>query len=373
MAVPFHLPGFLPEDGARLAEVLATPSLTGGEPVRRFEEEFARRLGAAHCVAVTSGTAALEAALVGLGVGEGREVITSGLTAVATLHAILRAGATPRVVDVDPETGLIDLDLMEAAISARTRALLPVHLHGQMVDMRRIHEIAARRGLAVVEEASHGIEASRDEVRPGALSDAACFNFYTTSTLSCGKGGALVLADEKVAAALRRRRQHGIIPRERKEILRRGAPAYDVVEVGPEEDLDDLRATLLLAQLPRLESWHARRLELARRYDEAFRDHGQIYAPPPAAGSVHARQAYPLRVRRRPAMRQHLKAKGIGNVAHVPAVTRLSYYREYFFDLELPRATAIGDETLMLPLHPRLSDDDQAQVIEAVLEAIRHR
>lgn len=373
MSVELNRPVCSPGDLERVARVLSATSITSGEPVRELEQSFAARLGAAACVAVTSGTAALEAALVGVGVGPGDEVLTSGLTAASTLHAILRAGGTPGVVDIDPETGLVDLDRLEQAITRRTKVLLPVHLHGQMVDMVRVRAIADRHKLRIVEEASHAIEGSRDGVAPGELADAASFNFFTSSTLSCGKGGAVITGDLAMAARLRRRRQHGMAPRDRKEIVRKGAPPYDVLEVGAEEDLDDLRAVLLLAQFGRLDAAWERRERIAERYDAVFRDTSQIWSPAPVPGSRHARQAYPLRARRRQPLRQHLKQQGIASGLHVPVVTRLSFYREYYSDLELPLATAFGDETLLLPIHDAMSDDDVERVIEAVLAGARKR
>jgi dTDP-4-amino-4,6-dideoxygalactose transaminase len=140
-----------------------------------------------------------------------------------------------------------------------------------------------------------------------------------------------------------------------------------VLEVGGEEDLDDLRATLLNARLPRLEAAWEQRTKIAARYDEAFRDLGQIYAAPPAEGVVHARQAYPIRTRKRAGVRAYLKERGVASALHVPVVTRLSFYGEYFADLELPRATALGDESLLVPVHAALTDKEQRLVIDAVL------
>ena len=197
-----------PEETARVSDALKALVLTTGEVVQEFEERFAAYLGGRWAVGVTSCTAALQLALLARGVGPGDEVITTPMSFVATSNAILHAGASPVFVDVEPETGNVSAGLIEQAISPRTKAILPVHLYGQMCDMKRIREIADLHGLMVVEDAAHALEAGRDGVRPGQLSDAACFSFYPTKSITSGEGGAVVTNSSETATALKKLRLH---------------------------------------------------------------------------------------------------------------------------------------------------------------------
>src|SRR5205823_9801106 len=186
-----------------VAEVLSGPILTTGEYVARFERRFAEALGRRHCIAVTSCTGGLHLSLLALGIGPGDEVITTPMTFIATSTAIIEAGARPVFVDVEPTTGNLDATKVEAAITERTRAILPVHLYGQMCDMRALRDIANHHGLFIVEDAAHCIEGTRDGVRPGLLGDTACFSFYATKNLTCGEGGAVVCNDDALLEKLR--------------------------------------------------------------------------------------------------------------------------------------------------------------------------
>src|SRR5438552_5605952 len=209
-AIPFYLHDLGAAELECVARVLAGPILTTGDTVREFEEQFAGFLGRKHAIAVTSCTGALHMSLLALGIGPGDEVITTPMTFIASSTAVLEAGARPVFVDVEPDTGLLDARLLEAAITPRTKAVLPVHLYGQLCDMRAIREIADRHGLRVVEDAAHCIEGERDGVRPGQLGDTACFSFYATKNLTCGEGGAVVTDRDELAARLRLLRLHGM-------------------------------------------------------------------------------------------------------------------------------------------------------------------
>jgi len=193
-----------------VAEVLRGPILTTGSTVERFERRLAEYLGAREVVAVTSCTGAMHLSLLALGIGPGHEVITTPMTFIATSTAVLEAGATPVFVDVEPTTGNLDVTRIEAAITERTRAIMPVHLYGQMCDMQALRALADRHRLAIVEDSAHCVEGARDGVRPGQLGDTACLSFYATKALTCGEGGAVVTDDSALAAKLRLLRLHGM-------------------------------------------------------------------------------------------------------------------------------------------------------------------
>src|SRR5438552_18106175 len=210
MTVPFFMHDLGRAELDAVAEVLAGPILTTGEWVARFERRFAAYRGVPNVIAVTSGTGALHLALLALGVGAGDEVITTPMTFVATATAIMETGAKPVFVDVEPETGNLDAARVEPAITDRTRAILPVHLYGQMCDMRALRKIADSYGLAVIEDAAHCVEGSRDGIRTGELGETACYSFYATKNLTCGEGGALVTNDDELAQRARLLRLHGM-------------------------------------------------------------------------------------------------------------------------------------------------------------------
>ena len=201
MKVEFYRHNLDEEDIARLVEVCRGVFLTTGQDGQEFEDAFSAYLGARHAVGVTSCTAALHMALLAVGVGPGDEVITSPMTFAATSNTVFYTGATPVFVDVEPDTGLISADAVERALTPRTKAILPVHLYGQMADMRRLKAIADSAGVALIEDCAHAIEAERDGVRPAALSDAACFSFYATKNITSGEGGAVVTNSEEIATA----------------------------------------------------------------------------------------------------------------------------------------------------------------------------
>src|SRR5437764_11113283 len=224
-------------------EVLGQPILTTGEYVERVERMLADYLGVQHCLCVMSCTGAMHLSLLALGIGPGDEVITTPMTFIATATAIIEAGATPVFVDVEPDTGLLDPNRVEAAITPRTRAIVPVHLYGQMCDMRALRDLANRRGLFLIEDAAHCIEGIRDGVRPGLLGDTACFSFYATKNLTCGEGGAVVCNDDKLLEKLRLLRLHGMT-KTAADRAREGYQHWDMVELGWKYNMDNIQAAL---------------------------------------------------------------------------------------------------------------------------------
>ncbi len=365
--VDFYRHGLGPEEVAAFEEVLGSLFLTTGPVCARLEQTLAAYLGAPHAVAVATGTAALELALKALGVGPGDEVITTPMTFIATANACLYLGATPRFVDVEPATGNLDPALVEAAITSRSKALLPVHLYGAMCDIRSLRAICDRHRLKLVADCAHALESRRDGLGSADLVDAACYSFYATKNLSCGEGGAVVTPHAEVAERLKVLRMHGM-SKGAADRYAGGYQHWDMVELGRKANLPDLLAALLLPQFPKLAERLARREAIARRYEEAFGAMAGVDFPRVPEGAVSARHLFTIWVERRDQFLQGLQARGIGVAVNYRAVHLLTYYRRRFGFRpgDFPVAERIGERTISLPMYPGLTDAEVERVIQAV-------
>jgi dTDP-4-amino-4,6-dideoxygalactose transaminase len=350
------------ELNAAVQGVIASGRFVLGDNVAAFEQAFADHCGVAHAVGVNSGASALHLALRAAGVGAGDEVITTPMTFVATVAAIQDAGATPRLVDVDPRTWTMDPGRIEAAITPRTRAILPVHLHGRLADMAPILDIARARGLIVIEDAAQAHGAQRDGRRAGAFGDLGCFSFYPGKNLGgLGDGGAVVTDRADLAARLRRLRDWG------------QARKNEHVERGFNARLDEIQAAALRVKLPRLEAWNDRRRVLAARYDQNL-DGGPLGLPSPSDGGDHVYHVYAVRAPARDALRARLAPRVETGVhyarpAHLlPAFADLGYRAGDF-----PAAERLARGTLSLPIHPALTLAQVDQVCAELLAAVTPR
>ncbi|MFA9562203.1 MAG: DegT/DnrJ/EryC1/StrS family aminotransferase [Nitrospirota bacterium] len=352
-----------------VAEVLAGPILTTGETVERFEHRFAEYLGRRHALAVSSCTGALHLSLVALGIGRGDEVITTPMTFVATATAILEAGAKPVFVDVKPETGNMDVSRIEPAITAQTKAIVPVHLYGQMCDMRAIRKLADTYGLYVIEDAAHCVEGSREGVRPGDLGDTACFSFYATKSLSCGEGGALVTDNDALAGKLRLLSLHGM-SKTAADRHREGYRHWDMEILGWKYNMSNIQAAFLLPQMERIEMNWKKRDALARRYESLLEGEPHITFPQTLQSVRHARHLFPIWVneKHRDNVISGLQAKGIGVVVNYRAIHLLTYFRKEFgFQSgEFPVAEHIGNSTISLPFYPTMPEEHVAIVVDTL-------
>jgi dTDP-4-amino-4,6-dideoxygalactose transaminase len=374
--IPFYLHDLGMAEAVAFERALADPILTTGDTVARFEKRFALALGRRNAIAVTSCTGGLHLSLLALGIGPGDEVITTPMTFIATSTAILEAGATPVFVDVEPDTGNIDVTRVEAAITPRTRAILPVHLYGQMCDMRALREIADRRGLRIIEDAAHCVEGRRDGIGPGELGDTACFSFYATKSLTCGEGGAIVTDDDTLAQRLRVMRVHGM-NRIAADRQREGYRHWDMTEFGWKYNMDNLHAAILLPQLDRLAANLERRRELAAEYERRLAGVPHIWWPRTLPGIEHARHLFTVWVGsgRRDAVIAELQSRGIGVMVNYRAIHLLTYFRETLRTRPgmFPVAERIGDATLSLPLYPRMTLDQVRTVSGALAEILSSR
>ncbi len=357
-----------------LAEVLAGDILTTGAYVDRFERQFAEYLGARHCLAVSHCTGALHMALLGLDIGPGDEVITTPMSFIATATAILEAGAMPVFVDVEPGTGNIDASRIAAAVTPRTKAILPVHLYGLMCDMPAIRRIADAHGLKIIEDSAHCIEGRRCGVRPGELSDAAAFSFYATKNLTCGEGGALVVNDTALYEKLRLLRLHGAT-KTAADRMREGYRHWDMVLMGWKYNMSNIEAALLLPQFARLQRKLVERTELAARYCARLARIPGVRVPAtPTDTEVHGRHIFPIWVDAIPRDRlvQHLLSNGVGTVVNYLAMHLLTWFREHMGTKrgDFPVAEEIGDKVLSLPFYPGMPVEHIEQVCAHIEAAV---
>ena len=372
--VPFFRHDLGQDELSSVAKVLAGRVLTTGEAVDEFEAAFASFLGRRNVVAVTSCTAAIQLSLNALGIGHGDEVITTPMTFLATATAIMQAGARPVFVDVEPDTGNLDADRIVEAITPRTRAIVPVHLYGHMCDMTAISTVAARHGLAVIEDAAHCVEGSRDGARPGDLGRTSCFSFYATKSLACGEGGAVATDDDELARRLRLLRLHGVTANAADRV-RDGYRHYDMVTLGWKYNMDNVHAALLAPQVPRLGERHEARRRLAQRYVDGLGGVQGVSWPTTRPGTDHARHLFPIWVSHRDAVLDDLLDTGIEVVVNYRAIHELTYlshalgYRRGDF----PVAERIGDSTISLPLYPTMPVADVDLVTAAVASAVSRR
>jgi dTDP-4-amino-4,6-dideoxygalactose transaminase len=372
--VPFFMHDLGQAELDAIAEVFANPILTTGEWVARFERTFSDYLGARHAIAVTSCTGALHLSLVALGIGPGDEVITTPMTFIATATAIMEAGARPIFVDVEPQTGNLDASLIEAAITEHTRAIIPVHLYGQMCDMKAVRKIADSHGLAVIEDAAHCVEGSRDGIRTGQLGDTACYSFYATKNLTCGEGGAVVTNDDSLAEKLLLLRLHGM-NKNANDRHSEGYKHWDMTVLGWKYNMDNIQAAMLLPQMDRLEENWSKRRELARLYEERLRDIPDLSRPATLAGVNHAWHLFPVWVEagQRDRVIQELQNQGISVMVNYRAIHLLTYYRNAFGFREgdFPIAEKIGDASLSLPFYPNMPREHVDNVTKVLREVLQ--
>ena len=381
--LPFTRPEIDPATIAAVGDVLASGWITSGPKVRLFEAALSALFGGRPVRSFANGTATMEVALRLANIGPGDEVITTAITWIATANVVLAVGARPVFVDVDPRTRNLDLAAVEAAITPRTRALLPVYLAGLPVDMDRLYAIAERHRLRVIEDAAQAIDSRWAPAggvaggrRIGAFGDLVSFSFQANKNITCAEGGCLVMNTPAEAERAERLRLQGVV--------RTGMDGMDAAEPGGKSNLTDINAAIGLGQLPRLADITRRRADLARLYFAAAAQAGLealgIELPPPqlATGAItnwHMFQVV-LPVDRlhggRAAVMQALRADGVGTGVHYPALHLFTHYRQLGWrEGMLPQAERIGRGILTLPLFPAMRDSDVARVCSSLANACR--
>jgi dTDP-4-amino-4,6-dideoxygalactose transaminase len=365
---------------AEVVDSLRSGWIGTGPKVARFERMLEDHIGAPHVRCVSSCTAALFLAMRCLGLGPGDEVIVPAMTFVASANAVEHTGATPIFVDSEPATGLIDLDAAQAAISKRTRAIMPVHLAGRPVDLDRLNELRDRYGVFVVEDAAHAIGSEWRGRQIGSFGNATAFSFYATKNITTIEGGALASDNPEFAARVEQLALHGLSVGAWQRFSDAGFKHYEATEVGFKYNMTDVQAALGIHQLPRLDDWIDARARLWQRYDRALGDLPLILPAAPDERMRHARHLYQVRVTdraplNRDALLDFLHTERIGAGVHYRGVHLHPYYRDrYRIDPEsLPAATAISNTTLSLPLSPKVTESDQDDVIAALQAALTAR
>ena len=338
-------------------DVLRSGEYVLGSRVAAFEKEFAAYCGTEHAVALNSGTSALHLALLAAGIGSGDEVITVPMTFVATVAAICYANATPVFVDIDEATWTMDPALIERAITPRTKAIIPVHLHGRLADMSPIVEIARRKGIAVIEDAAQSHGAQRDGRFAGSIGEIGCFSFYPGKNLgACGEGGALVTDRGDIADKVRKLRDWG------------QAGKYNHELPGFNYRMDGVQGAVLGVKLRHVREWTGRRRLVAAQYDEVLSGAG-VAIPRPAVGREHAYHVYAIRTSNRASVQRALNEAGINTGIHYP---RPVHFQPAYANLgykagDFPVSERFADETLSLPIYPEMTREQVASVCNAVV------
>jgi dTDP-4-amino-4,6-dideoxygalactose transaminase len=345
------------EIDAAVAGVLESSQFVLGKEVAAFEEEFAAYSGGGQAIGVNSGTSALHLALLAAGIGPGDEVITTPFTFVATVAAIHYAGATPVLVDIDPVSYTLDPGLLEAAITPRTRAIMPVHLYGQPADMDRILEIARRHGLLAIEDAAQAHGAEYKGRRAGSLADMACFSFYPGKNLGAyGEGGAVVTGNPEFAKTIRLLRNWGESRRYHHDLR------------GYNYRMEGMQGAVLRVKLRHLERWTEARRAIAAFYSERLKD--CFATPRQMSYARHVYHVYAIRVAGRDSVARNLNAAGVQTGIHYPIPVHLqqAYHDPRYAEGDFPVAEAAAREVLSLPLYPEMERPQMETVCEAVLE-----
>jgi dTDP-4-amino-4,6-dideoxygalactose transaminase len=377
--LPFARPGLGEEEIGEVVETLRSGWITTGPRVERFTSEFADYVGGRYAVPVSSATAGLHVALLALGVGPGDEVVTTPMTFVATLNTIVHCGAVPVLADIDAATLNVRVEEIERRLTDKTRVILPVHYVGQPADLDPILELAAERGIAVLEDAAHAVGAEYKRRRIGSFPTTSVFSFHPNKNMTTGEGGMVVTDDEAVYEKASLLKFHGMDKESWKRFAKSGSPRYDVALPGFKYNMMDLQAALGLHQLKRLDGFLAERARLAARYDAALEGVPGLILPQRVPYEIrHAWHLYtPLvDVDRlaidRDRFMEELKRRNIGTGLHYTAAHEFSYYASRFGwqPEDFPEAHFVSERIVSLPLFPGLTDPDQDDAIAAVREVL---
>lgn len=358
---------------AAVLEVLASGRYINGPIVEEFEQQFGRYVGTPECVVCNSGTDALLLALRALDIGPGDEVITSPFTFIATAEVISAVGATPVFVDIEAQTFNLDLQQIEAAITAKTRAIIPVHLFGQPVEMTQLMAIARAHNLPVIEDCAQATGATWQGQKVGSIGHIGCFSFFPTKNLGgCGDGGAVTTHDAKIADRIRVLREHGSRVR------------YYHEEIGVNSRLDAVQAAILQIKLRHLETWNAQRQAVAQRYEQLLQPLPNLVRPQSLAGGQSVWNQYTVRLVNsteastadhpnvRDRVRQQLQAKGVSSMVYYPLPLHLQpVYAGLGYQVgQLPVAEQVAHQVLALPMFPELTTEEQERVVYALKESL---
>lgn len=369
MKVDFYRHNLNAQDKRECLSVLNSLFLTTGVQVAEFEKKFADYIKSPYVVGVNSCTDGLFIALTGLGIKPGDEVITTPLSFIATANVIEYCGATPVFVDVEPATGNIDVHTIEKRITKKTKAILPVHLYGQMCDMKQMRKIADKYKLKIVEDCAHCIEGIRDGIRPGQLADMAVFSFYATKNITSGEGGAISTHNATYYEWLKKARLHGM-SKNAADRYSKKYEHYDMEFLGFKSNMTNIQASLLLHQIDRIESSLKKKELISQIYNNSLSKNKRICLPVVLPSSKHARHIYTIWVdpAKRDSIMHALQELGIGVAVNFRPIHLMSYYKKkYKYKAgDFPIAENISASTITIPLYPRLTKREVKYVLEAI-------
>lgn len=369
MYIPYGRQYVDDEDIEEVVKVLKSDFLTTGPVITEFEKKVADYVGAKYAVAVSNGTAALHAACYAANIKEGDEVITTPITFAASSNCVLYCGAVPVFADIDPKTYNIDPEDIERKITDRTKAIIAVHFTGQPCEMERIHEIADRHGLIVIEDAAHALGAIYEGKKVGSLSEMTTFSFHPVKHITTGEGGMILTNQRELYERLKLFRAHGITREE--QLLRKndGPWYYEQLELGYNYRITDIQCALGISQMKKLPYFLKRRKEIAKKYQEAFADCKNIQLPYQKPGCENAWHLYIIRVKggKRKEVFEQLREAGIGVNVHYIPVYKHPYYQEHGYEgIRCPNAEQYYEEAISLPIYPALKEAEQQYVIEKI-------
>lgn len=369
MYIPYGRQYVDDEDIEEVVKVLKSDFLTTGPVIKEFEKKVADYVGAKYAVAVANGTAALHSACYAANIGKGDEVITTPITFAASSNCAFYCGAVPVFADIDPKTYNIDPSDIEKKITDRTKAIIAVHFTGQPCDMGRIHEIANKHGLIVIEDAAHALGAVYEGKKVGSLSEMTTFSFHPVKHITTGEGGMVLTNHQELYERLKLFRTHGITREE--HLLRKndGPWYYEQLDLGYNYRITDIQCALGISQMKKLPYFLERRKEIAERYQEAFADCDNIQCPYQKPGCENAWHLYVIRIKggKRKEIFEKLREAGIGVNVHYIPVYQHPYYQEHGYkDISCPNAEQYYEEAISLPIYPALKEAEQEYVIETV-------
>lgn len=372
--IPFHKPSIGEDEIQAVVETLKSGWLTTGSKVKRFEEDFARYVGSKHAVAVNSGTAALHLALDAVGIKEGDEVIVPTMTFAATAEVVLYFKAKPVLVDCQRDTFNLDPAQIEAVITSRTKAIIPVHMGGQPCDMDEMLNIAKKYHLRIIEDAAHALPASYHGRKVGTIGDITCFSFYATKTITTGEGGMATTDNSEWAQQMRMMSLHGISHDAWKRYTKEGSWYYEILYPGFKYNLTDIAGAIGIEQLKKCDQFWQARKNIAMIYEKAFSEIEEVQIPVCRKDAQHAWHLFViqlnlerLRINRNQFI-EILQEKQIGTSVHFIPLHLHPYYRDKFCYKpgDFPNASAAFERIVSLPIYPKMTEGEVERVIEAV-------
>ena len=373
--LPFHQASIGEEEVKEIIQTLNSGWLTTGQKTRLFEKTFADYIGCKHAIGLNSCTAGLHLSLVVSGVSSGDEVITSPITFPATTNVIVHQNAKPVFVDVEPETLNINCSEIESKINNSTKAILPVHFAGHSCDMDTIISLAQKHNLTVIEDAAHALESKYHGNKIGAIGNFTAFSFYATKNITTGEGGMLTTNDDNYADKLRILSLHGISKNAWKRYGKEGFQHWELLMPGYKYNMFDVQASLGIHQIKKVESFLNRRVQIVKKYNDAFEKTEEIQLLKPESNIKHAHHLYVIVIKTenlkvsRDKVLNEIQKRGIGVAVHFRSLHLQPFFKQHFNYKKgmFPQAEYLSDRVISLPLYPKMTDEDVSRVIETVL------